>query len=85
MALFFGSAYSDKGLNFEVNSAVISASTDPKPPTKLNDPVIIASSNLQEMAVSWRKEIKNHIQYIFLYFISHIYYLSVIFYIFMHV
>lgn len=52
MALFFGSAYSDKGLNFEVNSAVISASTDPKPPTKLNDPVIIASSNLQEMAVS---------------------------------
>jgi len=37
---------------FEINSAVISASTDPKPDSKLTDPVIIASSNLQEVDVS---------------------------------
>ncbi|XP_020632814.1 brain-specific angiogenesis inhibitor 1-like isoform X2 [Orbicella faveolata] len=47
--LSFESAYSDKGMAFEINSAVISASTDPKPDSKLTDPVIIASSNLQEV------------------------------------
>ena len=49
---FCFSAYSDKGLAYEVNSAVISASMDPKPTYKLNDPVIIASRNLQEVDVS---------------------------------
>lgn len=47
--LSFESAYSDKGMAFEINSVVISASTDPKPDSKLSDPVIIASSNLKEV------------------------------------
>lgn len=47
------SAYSDKGMAFEINSVVISVSTDPKPDSKLSDPVTIASSNLQEVDVSW--------------------------------
>ncbi|KAL9989659.1 hypothetical protein ACROYT_G004227 [Oculina patagonica] len=47
--LSFESAYSDKGMAFEINSAVVSVSTDPKPASKLKDPVIIASSNLEEV------------------------------------
>lgn len=50
---FFVSAYSDKGLAFEINSAVISASMEPKPLSKLNTPVIIASANIHEVDVSW--------------------------------
>ena len=53
MPFCFASAYSDQGLAFELNSAVISASIDPKPTKKLiDDPIIIASSHLQEVEVS---------------------------------
>lgn len=51
--LSFASAYSDKGLAFEINSAVISMSVDPKPSGKLDEPVIIASRNLREVDVSF--------------------------------
>ncbi|XP_068695146.1 uncharacterized protein [Montipora foliosa] len=47
--LSFESAYSDKGLAFEINSAVISISMDPKPSGKLTEPVTIASNNLHEV------------------------------------
>lgn len=47
--LSFESAFSDEGQAFEINSAVISAATDPKPAEKLTEPVIIASSNLEEV------------------------------------
>ena len=53
MYVYVVSAFSDEGQAFEVNSAVISASTDPKPPEKLTKPVIIASSNLEEVDVSY--------------------------------
>ena len=38
---------------FEINSAVISMSVDPKPSDKLAKPVIIASRNLREVDVSF--------------------------------
>ena len=51
--VYFVSAFSDEGQAFEINSAVISAATDPKPAEKLTEPVIIASSNLEEVNVSY--------------------------------
>lgn len=47
--LSFESAFSDKGQAFEINSVVVSAATDPKPTEKLTEPVIIASTNLEEV------------------------------------
>lgn len=51
--VYFVSAFSDKGQAFEINSVVISAATDPKPTEKLTEPVIIASTNLEEVDVSF--------------------------------
>ncbi|XP_074621699.1 uncharacterized protein LOC141880144 isoform X2 [Acropora palmata] len=54
--LSFESAYSNKGMAFEINSAVISMSVDPKPSDKLAKPVIIASRNLREVDVEADEE-----------------------------